>query len=54
MLTIVLVLMKNVFFGLKKGISELLHWIAPKHFALGKLLQVLMEFIGKTFSKKLF
>ena len=30
MLKIELVLVKNVFFGLKKGISELLHWIAAK------------------------
>ena len=34
MLKIALVLMKNVFFGLKKGISELLHWVAPKHTAV--------------------
>ena len=33
MLKIALVLVKNVFFGLKKGISELLHWVAPKHTA---------------------
>ena len=31
MLKIALVLVKNVFFGLKKGISRLLHWIAQKH-----------------------
>ena len=31
MLKIALKLVKNVFFGLKKGISELLHWIAQKH-----------------------
>ena len=30
MLKAALVLVKNVFFGLKKGISELLHWIAAK------------------------
>ena len=30
MLKIALVLVKNVFFGLKKDISELLHWVAPK------------------------
>ena len=30
MLKIALVLVKNVFFGLKKGISRLLHWIAQK------------------------
>ena len=33
MLKIALVLVKNIFFGLKKGISELLHWIAQKHTA---------------------
>ena len=31
MLKIALVLVKNVFFSLKKGISELLHGVAPKH-----------------------
>ena len=31
MLKIALVLVKNVFFSLKKGISGLLHWVAPKH-----------------------
>ena len=30
---ITLVLVKNVFFGLKKGISGLLHWVAPKYTA---------------------
>ena len=33
MLKITLVLVKNVFFGLKKGISGLERWIAPKHTA---------------------
>ena len=33
MLKIALVLVKNVFFCLKKGISELLPWVAPKHTA---------------------
>ena len=33
MLKIALVLVKDVFFGLKKGISELLHWVAAKHTA---------------------
>ena len=33
MLKIALVLVKNVFFGLKKGISELLPWVAPKYTA---------------------
>ena len=33
MLKIALKLVKNVFFGLKKSISELLHWIAQKHIA---------------------
>ena len=47
MLTIALVIVKNVFFRLKKGISELLHWVAPKHTALDILLQILMEFISK-------
>ena len=30
MLKIALVLVKNVFLGLKKGISELLPWMTPK------------------------
>ena len=30
MLKIALVRVKNIFFGLKKSISELLHWIAQK------------------------
>ena len=33
MLKITLVLVKNMFFGLKKSISELLHWVAQKHTA---------------------
>ena len=33
MLKIALVHVKNVFFSLKKGISGLLHWVAPKHAA---------------------
>ena len=33
MLKIALLLVKNVFFGLKNGISELLHWVAQKHTA---------------------
>ena len=33
MLKIALVLVKNVVFGFKKRISELLHWVAPKHTA---------------------
>ena len=33
MLKIALVLVKKVFFSLKKGISRLLHWVAPKHAA---------------------
>ena len=33
MLKIALVLVENVFFGLKNGISQLLHWAAPKHTA---------------------
>ena len=39
MLKIALVLVKNVFFGLKKGISELMHWVAPKHTAI-ELLEI--------------
>ena len=34
MLKVALVLVKNVFFGLKKGISGLLHWVTPKHTAI--------------------
>ena len=34
MLKITLVLVKNVFFSLKKGISQLLHWVDPKHTAV--------------------
>ena len=33
MLKIALLLVKNVFFGLNKGISELLRWAAPTHTA---------------------
>ena len=33
MLKIALVLVKNVIFSLKKGVSGLLHWIAQKHTA---------------------
>ena len=33
MLKIALVFVKNVFFGLKKGISELSRWVAQKHTA---------------------
>ena len=33
MLKIALLLMKNVCFGLKKGISEFFHQVAPKHTA---------------------
>ena len=33
MLFLVLILVKNVLFGLKKGISKLLHQAAPKHTA---------------------
>ena len=33
MLKIALVLVKNIFFGLKKGISKLLRWVAQKHTA---------------------
>ena len=33
MLKIVLVLVRNMFFGLKKGISELSRWVAQKHTA---------------------
>ena len=34
MLKIALVLVKNVFFDLKKGISRLLHWVAKRNTAL--------------------
>ena len=40
MLKIALVLVKNVFFGFKKGISGLLHWVAQKHTATSPLLNV--------------
>ena len=33
MLKIALVLVKNVFFGFRKGISQLWYWVAPKHTA---------------------
>ena len=33
MLKIALVLVKNIVFGFKKRISELLHWVAPRHTA---------------------
>ena len=33
MLKIALVVVKNVFFDVKKGICELLHWITQKHTA---------------------
>ena len=33
MLKIALLLVKNVFFGLKKGISELVSWVAAKPIA---------------------
>ena len=39
MLKIALVLVKNVFFSLKKGIIELLHWVAPKYTAI-ELLEI--------------
>ena len=41
MLKIALILVKNVFFSLKKGISELLHWVAPKNTAeiFGRLMK---------------
>ena len=34
MLKIALVLVKNVFFGLRKGISRLLHWVGQRNTAL--------------------
>ena len=34
MLKIAYVLVKNVYFRLKIGKRELLHWVAPKHTAL--------------------
>ena len=49
MLKIALVLVKNVFFGLKKGISELLHWVAAKHTADSIVGDVLfLKFFPKT------
>ena len=33
MLKVTVVLVKNMFFGLKKGISELSRWVAQKHTA---------------------
>ena len=33
MLKIALVLVKNVFFGLKRSISQLSRWVAQKHIA---------------------
>ena len=33
MLFLVLILVKNVFLGLKKGINDLLHQVVPKHTA---------------------
>ena len=34
---IALLLVKNVFFGLEKSISEFLHWVAQKHTAVSLL-----------------
>ena len=49
MLKIALVLVKIVFFGLKKGISELLHWVAAKHTADSIVGDVLfLKFFPKT------
>ena len=45
MLKIALVLIKNMFFGLKKGISGLGHWITPKHTASGSVLMI--KFLGQ-------
>ena len=34
MLFLILVLVENVFIGLKKGISKKMHWVAAKHTAV--------------------
>ena len=31
MLFLVLILVENIFIGLKKGISKKMHWVAAKH-----------------------
>ena len=47
MLKIALLLVKNVFFGLKKGISELMSWVAAKATAQGSFpLQFLIHFLA--------
>ena len=33
MLFLVLIIVENVFIGLKKGISKKMHWVAAKHTA---------------------
>ena len=46
MLKIALVLVKNVIYCLKKGISELLPWVGPKNFAkLGEIRWKLVEML---------
>ena len=47
MLKIALVLVKIVFFGLKKGISRLLHWVAQKYTAPNMQLFCPVECTGK-------
>ena len=57
MLKIALLLANFVFFGLKKGISQLLHWVAQKNTAYFVFLFLVLFFINRklyTFKIKLF
>ena len=38
---LVLILVENVFIGLKKGISKKMHWVAAKHTAVFRKQNVL-------------
>ena len=40
-LILVLILVENVFIGLKKGISKKMHWVAAKHTAIFRKQNVL-------------
>ena len=40
-LFLVLILVENVFIGLKKGISKKMHWVAEKHTAIFRKKNVL-------------
>ena len=40
-LFLVLILVENVFIGLKKGISKKMHWVAAKHTAIFRKKNVL-------------